>query len=73
MVIVIIMNTTIAISTDIREDIKEFGSKGETYDEILRKLLNNAKERQLQELLMDESDCIPIEDALKRAKKRWQK
>ena len=70
---VTIMNTTIAISDDIRDEIKEFGSKGETYDQILRKLLASAKERQLQELLMDESDCVPIGQALERAKKRWRK
>jgi predicted CopG family antitoxin len=67
------MNTTIAISTDIRDQIKEFGSKGETYDDILAKLLNSAKERPLQELLMDEKDTITVEEALARAKKRWQK
>jgi hypothetical protein len=67
------MNTTIAISAKIRDQLKEFGNKGETYDEILARVLNSAKERQLQELLMDETNCIPIEDALIRAKKRWQK
>lgn len=67
------MNTTIAISNNIRDKIKEFGQKGETYDEILARLLESAKNRQLQELLMDETNCIPIEEALARAKKKWQK
>ena len=67
------MSTTIAISTEVRDRIKEFGNKGDTYDEILARLLNNAKERQLQELLMDTSDSVPIEEALERAKKKWQK
>jgi hypothetical protein len=66
------MNTTIAISNHIRDEIKEFGNKGETYDEILAKLLKSAKERQLQDLLMDTSDSVPVRDALKRAKKKWQ-
>jgi hypothetical protein len=66
------MNTTIAVSTAIREQIKEFGNKGETYDEILARLLQSAKERQLQELLMDTDDCINIDEAIERAKKRWQ-
>lgn len=66
------MNTTICISKEIRNKIKEFGSKGDTYTNILEKLYKSAKERQLQDLLMDESKCVPIEDALKRAKKRWQ-
>jgi hypothetical protein len=67
------MNTTIAISKEIRDQIKGFGGKGDTYDEILGRLLNSAKERQLQELLMDTSNCVPIEKAIERAKKRWQK
>ncbi len=66
------MNTTIAISTVIREQIKEFGNKGETYDEILARLLQSAKDRQLQELLMNTEDCINIDEAIERAKKRWQ-
>jgi len=66
------MNTTIAISTQIRDEIKEFGNKGETYDNILEKILHSAKERQLQDLLMDTSDAIRASDALEKAKKKWQ-
>ena len=66
------MNTTIAISLDIREQLKEFGNKGETYDDIIKRLLNNAKDRQLQELLMSTADTISIDNALASAKKRWQ-
>ncbi len=66
------MNTTIAISTTIRDKIKEFGAKGETYDEILARLLNSAKERQLQDLLMNSEECVEIDEALKKARKRWQ-
>ncbi len=67
------MNTTIAISEDTKDMIKEFGNKGETYDEILTKLLNSAKDRQLHDLLMDTKGTVPIKDALERAKKRWHK
>ena len=67
------MNTTISISQEIREKIKEFGNKGETYTDILEKLYESAKQRQLQDLLMVESNCIPVKDALNKAKKQWQK
>jgi hypothetical protein len=60
------MNTTISISTQIRDMIKEFGNKGETYDDILAKLLNNARERQLQALLMDTKDSITLKEARAR-------
>ena len=72
-IITIIMNTTISITKELQEEIREFGTKGETYDQILRRILESTKERQLQELLMDEEDCILIEDALKRAKAKWLK
>ena len=65
-------NTTIAISNEIKEQIKEFGNKGETYSQILTKLIASAKKRQLQELLMSEEDTIPIDEAIKNSKRRWQ-
>ena len=65
--------TTIAISKDVKEGIVEFGNKGETYSEILKRILKSARERQLHDLLMSEEETIPIEEALIHAKKRWQK
>jgi len=67
------VNTTISISTDIRDEIKEFGQKGETYDDILKRILESAKQRQLHDLLMDETGTVPVRKALQRAKKRWPK
>jgi len=66
-------NTTIAIRKDIKDKIMEFGNKGDTYSDIILRLLESAKERQLQDLLMDENDTISIEEALTHAKKQWQK
>lgn len=66
-------DTTIAIKCDIKEKIKEFGNKGDTYSDIILRLLESAKERQLQDLLMNEDDTISIEEALANAKKQWQK
>jgi hypothetical protein len=67
------MNTTISIPIEVRDEIKEFGIKGETYEDILRRLLKSARDRQLQELLMDENDTVPVRDALARARKEWQR
>ena len=50
------MNTTISVSNEIKEQIIEFGNKGETYNDILGRVLDSAKERQLQDLLMDEKE-----------------
>ncbi len=67
------MNTTISISHEMRDKIKEFGGKGDTYTDILSKLYESAKQRQIQDLLMNTDNCVPIESALERAKKKWQK
>ncbi len=66
-------NTTIAVTKDVQEKIKEFGSKGETYSEILARLIESAKKRQLHDLLMNEEDTVSIEEAINNSKKRWQK
>ena len=63
------MNTTISISTEIRDKIKEFGHKGETYEVILERLYDSAKERQLYDLLMNENDCITLKEATKKLAK----
>ncbi len=63
--------TTIALSKDLKEEIMEFGNKGETYSEIISRLLESAKKRQLHDLLMDEKDTVSIEKAISEAKKRW--
>ena len=65
-------NTTIAINPKVKEEMEQFGTKGESYSEIIIKLIKSAKERQLNDLLMDEKDTISIEEALANAKKRWQ-
>ena len=66
-------NTTIAITRKIQEEIKEFGTKGETYSEILSRLIESAKKRQLHDLLMSEEGTVTIDEAIANSKKRWQK
>jgi len=65
--------TTIAITKNAKEQMKEFGNKGESYSEIIFKLLKSAKERQLHDLLMNEDGSISIDEALSKAKEKWQK
>ena len=36
--------TTIQLSTETRDQLKELGKKGETYDEIIKKLLRLVRE-----------------------------
>jgi len=65
--------TTIAIPKEVKERLGEFGMKGESYSEIVLRLLKSAEERQLRDILMDDEETIPIGKALSKAKKRWQK
>ena len=66
-------HTTIAITKDLKEKIKEFGNKGETFDDILLKLYKSAVERQLNDILFNEAGFIPIEVGMDEAKKKWPK
>ena len=65
--------TTIAISREIKDQMQEFGFKGESYSDLIKRLIESAKKRQLHDLLMNEEGTIPIEEALSNAKKQWQK
>lgn len=63
------MTTTIAISEEVREQIKEYGHKGETYDEILKRLIDAANNYALEKLLMDDTNCLTIKQARAKLKR----
>ncbi len=63
--------TTIAIEKNVKEQIKEFGNKGETFSQIIFRLLESANQRLLQDVLMDEEGCVSIEEAIKEADRKW--
>lgn len=65
--------TTIAITKDAKEKMQNFGNKGESYSDIIMKLIKSAKERQLHDLLMDEEGCVSIDEALSKAKEKWHR
>lgn len=65
------MITTIQLEKETKEKIATFGEKGESYDEIIKKLYSIAVKVQLKEFLMSKEGFVPVEDALKEAKKRW--
>jgi hypothetical protein len=65
--------TTIQLSKETKDKISSFGVKGESYDEILKRIYSLAVKDQLREFLMSSDNCVPVKDALERAKKKWQK
>lgn len=66
-------NTTIAISKEVRDKVIEFGSKGETYSEIIERLVKSARDRQLHDILFNEKGFISIKEAMAEAEKKWPK
>ncbi len=63
--------TTIQVSDATKKKIASFGIKGESYDTILSRLYEMAVKTQLREFLMSSEDSVPIEEAIKEAKRRW--
>jgi predicted CopG family antitoxin len=45
------MNTTIQIGVDTREQLKKFGHKGESYDDIIERLMTYCEELNLEEII----------------------
>ncbi len=65
------MVTTIQISKKTKDLIASFGSKDETYEDIIKRMYSLAVKEQLREFLMSSEECIPIEDAIKEAEEKW--
>lgn len=66
-------NTTIALRKDLKERISEFGNKGESFSDILERMLKSAEQRLLHDLLMSSEGCVTIEEAIKEAEAKWPK
>ena len=67
------MNTTISISTELKEKIRNLGRAGDSYEDIIRKMYKVTKENILLNYLYDESDSVNLEESIKEARKRWPK
>jgi len=67
------MPTTIQLSQETKNLLGSFGSKEDTYEDIIKRLYTLAVKEQLREFLLSSDKAIPIDEAIQRAKKRWQK
>lgn len=67
------MATTIQVSQETKNLIGTFGTKEDTYEDIIKRMYDLAVKEQLKEFLMSSEGTIPIDEAIKRAKDRWQK
>ena len=67
------MNSTIQISKETKELINTFGSKEDTYEDIIKRMYKLAVKEQLREFLMSDEGYISIEEARKELDKKWPK
>lgn len=67
------MNSTIQLSVQTKQLISTFGTKEDTYEEIIRRMYDLATKEQLRQFLLSSEDTMPIDEAIRRAKKQWQK
>lgn len=57
------MNTTIAISKETREILREFGKKSENYDNIIMRMHNTIQLQNELQQFVDENEYSTIEEA----------
>ena len=67
------MNTTIQLSNETQVLIGSFGTKEDTYEDIIKRMYAMAVKEQLRQFLMSSEGTIPIDDAIKLAEKKWPK
>ena len=56
--------TTIPLSKETRDLLKKYGHKGETYDELIRRLLETAEQIEfanLQKRILVEEEFVPLD------------
>ena len=67
------MATTISISFDLKEKLRNLGRGGESYEQVIRRMYDMTRKSILLTYLYDTSDSVTIDDAILEARKKWQK
>lgn len=67
------MATTIAISSDLKEKLRNLGRAGDSYEEVIRRMYEITRKNLLMAYLYDLSDSFTIDEAIAEARKKWQK
>jgi len=65
--------TTIQLSKETRDKISSFGMKGESYEQILKRIYSLAVKEQLRNFLMSSENTISVEEAREDLNKQWPK
>ena len=67
------MATTISISKETKEKLKNLGRAGDSYEDVIKKMYEISKKQILMDYLYDKSNSTPIGEAIKEAKEKWSK
>jgi len=67
------MNTTIQLSNETKELIGTFGTKEDTYEDIIKKMYSMAVKEQLRQFLMSSEGTLTLDEARKRLSKKWSR
>ena len=62
------MATTISISEEMKENLKNLGRTGESYEDVIRKMYEVTRKTLLMNYLYDTNDSLTIEEARKMLK-----
>jgi predicted CopG family antitoxin len=65
------MATTISISEELKDKIRNLGRTGDSYEDVIRKMYEATSKHLLLAYLYDESDSVSIDEALAKARKTW--
>ena len=65
------MISSIQLSKETKRLIGTFGSKEDTYEDIIKRMYKMAVKEQLRELLMSSDNTISLKEARKELDKRW--
>ena len=67
------MATTISISRELKDKIRNMGRAGDSYEDVIRKMYELTSKQIILNFLYDTSDSVPIDDAISEAKNKWPK
>lgn len=65
------MTSTIQLSKETKTLIGTFGSKEDTYEDIIKRMYKLAVKEQLREFLMSSENTVTITEARKEIEKEW--
>lgn len=65
------MATTISLSQETKDKLKNLGRAGDSYEDVIKKMYDITKKHLLHEWLYDETDTVTAKEALAEAKRKW--